>query len=239
MPLPARSARTASRTSRQRRPVADLDAERAGQLGVARPGPTAATRVSRKSTESTTYAVVCLKMLERYPKPHSAGRHRDDVVRCRSNGAHRGDASRRPPGRTRRRSGSGWRRPTPGCRRGTRSRTSPSATVAGDHVVPRLAGLHPTVTLALGRSAGSRYPRERSSTTCRRNRRRRSRRCCRRPGGGAGSRRCLRFAHKSYDFILIDGRNHSLGGASESQSRITRQRMRLRDICGRRLGTNV
>ena len=48
MPLPRRSAITASRTSRQRSAVADLDAQPAGQLGVAHRPATARPRRSAK-----------------------------------------------------------------------------------------------------------------------------------------------------------------------------------------------
>ena len=123
MPLPRRSAEHRLAHVGQRRAAAELDAERARQLGVADRRATSPAARARSVTPSTTPAVgVALEARSsgrRSRSPRARGRRRR---RCGGRARARRRSSRRPPGRRRRRSGSASRRPSRGCRTGTRRR---------------------------------------------------------------------------------------------------------------------
>ena len=140
--LAARAApSTASRTSRHRGAVAGLDAERAGQLGVADRRRRGRRAGAGRSRSSTTYRSGSL--LE------PAGAVAEAAVGGGERALHAVDAGpssaprrscRRPPGRRRRRSGSGWRRRCRGCRTAPRRRPSPRSTARATNASHDLAG---------------------------------------------------------------------------------------------------
>ena len=133
-----RSASTGLAHVGERRALALRDPERARQLGVADRLGVGSRRSSYVTASTTQRPGVRLNALERYENPHSP-RPTSSTARARGRTRARRRSSRRPPARTRRRSGSASRRPSRGSPTGTRSPASPSATqrsTSGSHGSP-------------------------------------------------------------------------------------------------------
>ena len=171
----------------RRHPLADLDAERPGQLGVLHRRaevPEAELERHRADDEPAGLAL------------EQAGAVAEAAVGVRAASAYAaragrtrapGRSSRRPPGRRRRRSGSGWPRPCRGCRTAPRHRSTPRDR-ARDERVPVLARLDHD--LGARRRRRRRHVHARTSRPgppCRGSPRRRPRGCCRRRARARGS----------------------------------------------------
>ena len=124
-PCPCRGAAPARPRARRPSgaPRADLDAERARELGVADRAPSARERSQREAhREHDPAPGLALERARAVGEAALRGRERRDLAVARGRARARRRSSRRPPGRRRRRSGSASRRPSPGCRPGTRRR---------------------------------------------------------------------------------------------------------------------
>ena len=107
----------------QRHPVARLDAEGAGQFGVPDRGRLARAGEPEIDLQHDV-PVAVLEDARPVREPALGRRHRRGRDRAPGRRRARPRWCARPPGRTPRRSGSGWRRPNRGCRTGTRRRSS-------------------------------------------------------------------------------------------------------------------